>query len=43
VPLEAYEAIRRAGVNRVLVLLVNVAIVVYPVLGRRAESRWTAA
>jgi uncharacterized membrane protein (DUF2068 family) len=38
-PLEAYEAIRRPGASRVLVLALNLAIVVYLVARLRAESR----
>ena len=38
-PLEAYEAIRRPGASRVLVLVLNLAIVVYLIARLRAESR----
>ena len=42
-PLEAYEAIRRPGVSRVLILVVNLAIVIYLIVRLRAESRRRAA
>jgi uncharacterized membrane protein (DUF2068 family) len=38
-PLEAYEAIRRPGASRVLVLVLNLAIVVYLIARLRAEAR----
>ena len=42
-PLEAYEAIHRPGASRVLVLVVNLAIVVYLLVRLRAEARRRAA
>jgi uncharacterized membrane protein (DUF2068 family) len=38
-PLEAYEAIRRPGASRVLILVLNLAIVLYLLVRLRAEAR----
>ena len=42
-PLEAYEAIHRPGASRALLLVLNLAIVIYLVVRLRAESRRRAA
>jgi uncharacterized membrane protein (DUF2068 family) len=42
-PIEAYEAIHRPGASRVLVLVVNLAIVIYLIVRLRAEARRRAA
>jgi uncharacterized membrane protein (DUF2068 family) len=38
-PLEAYEAIRRPGASRVVIVVANLAIVVYLLVRLRAEAR----
>jgi uncharacterized membrane protein (DUF2068 family) len=42
-PFEAYEAIRRPGASRVLIIVLNLAIVLYLLVRLRAESRRAAA
>jgi len=41
-PLEVYEATQRPGASRVLIIVLNLAIVLYLLVRLRAESRRAA-